>query len=86
MTFTYLHKNCINLASGGVGDTFMQDGDTFVLQDERLLKLGVIFSWKQLKGSPYSEDMGTWSDALALAMGPTARAHLDKQNADRRHG
>jgi hypothetical protein len=67
-TFSYLTKNCVNLFSGGVGDRFAQDGDTFVLE-ERLLKLGMVFQWKMSKGSPYAEDMGTWSDALAMAFG-----------------
>ena len=53
---------------GGYGDTFMSDGDTFVL-GERLLKLGMIWQWKANKGSPYAEDMGTYSDALVTAMG-----------------
>jgi hypothetical protein len=67
-TFSYLNRNCINLASGGRGDSFMGDGDSFVL-DERLLKLGMIFNWKQQKGSPYAEDMGTYSDALQVEIG-----------------
>lgn len=66
-TFAYLNKNCINLASGGTGDAFQQDNDSFVL-DERLLKLGMIFQWKANKGSPYSEDMGSYGDALMMAM------------------
>jgi hypothetical protein len=68
--FSYLDKNCIALAppNTGYGDTFLNDADTFRL-DERLLKLGMIFDWKQAKGSPYAEDMGTWSDAMAIAMG-----------------
>ena len=66
-TFAYLGKNCVTLASGGVSDTFTADGDSFVL-DERLLKLGMIFQWKANKGSPYSEDMGSYGDALMMAM------------------
>lgn len=68
VTFPYLTKNCISLASGGVGNHFMADNDTYLL-DERLLKLGMIWQWKANKGSPYAEDMGTWSDALAMAFG-----------------
>ena len=67
-TFVYLDKNCIALSPGGVGPAFMNDEDTFLL-DERLLKLGMIWQWKAKKGSPYAEDMGTFSDALAIAMG-----------------
>jgi hypothetical protein len=67
-TYGYLSKNCIVLFSGGVGDHFVQDGDSFLLE-ERLLKLGMIFQWKMNKGSPYSEDLGTWTDALSMAFG-----------------
>jgi len=66
--FLYLNKDCVALSSGGHGDAFLNDADRFRL-DERLLKLGMIFDWKQNKGSPYAEDMGTWSDAMAIAMG-----------------
>jgi len=66
--FSYLDKNCVALDGGGYANTFLNDDDVFRL-DERILKLGMIFDWKQSKGSPYAEDMGTWSDAMALAMG-----------------
>jgi hypothetical protein len=61
--FAYLHKNCVTLASGGIGDSFQADGDSFAL-DERLLKLGMIWQWKANKGAAYAEDMGTYGDAL----------------------
>jgi hypothetical protein len=62
-SFTYLDKNAVALAAGGNGDSFLADGDTFRL-NERLLKLGMIVEWKQHKGSPYAEDMGTYVDTL----------------------
>jgi hypothetical protein len=65
---TYLDKNCIALNSGGVGDNFMSDNDSFLL-DERVLKLGMIWQWKANKGSPYAEDMGTYETALASVAG-----------------
>jgi hypothetical protein len=67
-TFSYLDKNCIALASGGVSDSFLADGDSFAL-DERVLKLGMVWQWKAQKGAPYAEDMGTYGDALTMAMG-----------------
>jgi len=66
--FAYLTKNCIALSGGGFGETFLTDNDSFTL-DERLLKLGMIWQWKAYKGSPYTEDMGSYGDALVLAMG-----------------
>ena len=67
-TFVYISRNAVALASGGFGDSFMADGDQFVL-DERLLKLGMIWQWRAHKGSPYAEDMGTYADALMNEMG-----------------
>jgi hypothetical protein len=67
-TFSYLDKNCIALASGGVADSFQADGDSFLI-DERCLKLGMIWQWKAQKGTAYAEDMGTYGDALTIAMG-----------------
>lgn len=73
--FVYLDKNCVKLNAGGVGQAFVNDADEFVL-DERLLKLGMIWQWKAKKGSPYAEDMGTYGDALTLAMGKDAPAPI----------
>jgi hypothetical protein len=73
--FIYLMKDCVNLSAGGSGDVFMSDTDTFKL-DERLLKLGMVFQWKANKGSPYAEDMGTYSDALAVASGADTPAPI----------
>ena len=73
--FSYLDKNCIDLASGGRGDVFQSDLDVFTL-DERLLKLGMIVQWKAHKGSPYAEDMGTYGDALAAVMGRDSPAPI----------
>ena len=66
--FVYLDKNCINLAAGGVSDVFMNDNDSYRL-NERLLKLGIIWQWKAQKGSPYAEDIGTYEDALGIESG-----------------
>jgi len=66
--FAYLDKNCVALNSGGFGDEFLNDLDSFAL-DERVLKLGMVWQWKAQKGSAYAEDMGTYGDALTYAMG-----------------
>ncbi len=75
ITFGYLDRNCIDLASGGRGDVFMADNDSFTL-DERVLKLGMIVQWKAQKGSPYAEDMGTYGDALSNVMGRDSPAPI----------
>lgn len=67
--FGYLGKNCVLINGGnGYGDSFIDDTNTFRL-DERLLKLGMIWQWKANKGSPYAEDLGTFNDTMAIAMG-----------------
>ena len=66
--FSYLNKNCVALSGGGFGDVFINDLDRFVL-DERVLKLGMIMQWKANKGASYAEDMGTYGDAIGMAMG-----------------
>lgn len=68
VTFAYLDKNCVKLNGGGYGDLFMNDADEFRIP-ERVLKLGMIWQWKANKGSPYAEDMGTYSDALVNIAG-----------------
>lgn len=73
--FAYLDKNCVNLASGGVGETFAADGDSFRL-DERVFKLGMIWQWKANKGSPYAEDMATYGDALSSVEGRDSPAPI----------
>lgn len=71
--FVYLDKNCIKLSPAPpVGSpyspVFMNDDDTLRVH-ERLLKLGMIWQWKANKGSPYAEDLGTFGDAMQMAMG-----------------
>ena len=73
--YPYLISNCVALNSGGVGDSFTNDADRFLL-DERLLKLGMIWQWKASKGSPYNEDLGTFGDALTIAMGHDSPAPI----------
>jgi len=75
INFAYLQKNCISLASGGLGDSFMGDNDSFLL-DERVLKLGMIWQWKAQKGASYAEDLGTYGDALGYAMGHDSPAPI----------
>jgi hypothetical protein len=87
--FTYLDKNCIFVGPPptllaamplaptppAVGDAFTADDNSYRLS-ERLLKLGMIWQWKADKGSPYAEDMGTYSDALASESGADTPAPI----------
>jgi hypothetical protein len=73
--FAYLDSHCISFASGGTGTEFQADGDSFML-DERLLKLGMIWEWKSRKGGTYAEDVATFGDAMAKAMGADGPAPI----------
>jgi hypothetical protein len=73
--FSYLQKNTINLSSGGVGDHFVADADTYRLP-ERLLRLGMIWQWCANKGSPYAEALATYEDAMGRAMGSDSPAPI----------
>jgi hypothetical protein len=66
--FYYLHSNPVKLASGGYGNQFMNDADTFPLS-ERLLKLAMIWQWKCNKGATYAEDLANYEDALTKVAG-----------------
>lgn len=75
VSFVYLDKNCVTLNSGGYGTEFINDADEYRI-DERILRLGMIWQWKANKGSPYAEDMGTYSDALVNVAGADAPAPI----------
>lgn len=61
--FYYISNQFIT-GAGGDDSTFMADADTFLLP-ERLLRLGIIWQWRESKGLPYAEDMNTFEEALA---------------------
>ena len=50
--FYYLTNKIVADEDGLTKASFTNDGDVFRL-DERLLRLGVIWRWKQLKGLPF---------------------------------
>jgi hypothetical protein len=51
-------------ASGTNKAAFDTDTDTFRI-DERLLKLGIIWRWREMKGLPYAENLADYERALA---------------------
>ena len=73
--YPYLDKNCVALSSGGSSDAFLNDADSFRL-DERVLKLGMIWEWKKSKGASYAEDLSTYGDALGMVMGHDSPAPI----------
>jgi hypothetical protein len=61
--FFYLTNLIVLDALDQFKTSFTSDDDAFVL-DGRLLRLGIIWMWKQLKGFPFEEDLQTYEDAL----------------------
>lgn len=53
----------LDAGSSPVGE-FTNDTDTFRL-DDQLLKLGIIWQWREMKGLPYAEDLQNYEMLLA---------------------
>lgn len=62
--YFYQSNLIVSPESGSNKTTFTADTDTFRL-DEQLLKLGVIWQWRENKGLPYAEDMQNYEILLA---------------------
>lgn len=62
--FPYIRNTIGNDAEGKPIAKFSNDNDTSVFS-ERLLKLGLMWRWRHLKGLAYAEDMRTFEIALA---------------------
>ena len=54
--YFYQSNLYVDPAAGANTNVFATDTDNFRL-DERLLKLGIIYRWKQAKGQPYAQEM-----------------------------
>ncbi len=65
--YYYLSDLIVSPAAGNDTASFVADTDTFRL-NERLLKLCVIWQWKEAKGLEYAEDMDNFQIALARAI------------------
>jgi hypothetical protein len=57
--YFYTSNLIVSPNTGSNKTEFTADDDTFRL-DERLLKLGTIWQWRENKGLPYAEDMATF--------------------------
>lgn len=67
VTYWYQSDLTVQPSSGSNKTAFDADTDTFRL-DERLLKLGIIWKWREMKGLPYAEDMATYERLLSKLM------------------
>ena len=61
--FYYLSNKIVTDEDGETKATFTADGDTFRL-DERLLRLAIIWRWKQMKGLPFEVSAAEFAQAL----------------------
>lgn len=59
--YFYQSNLIVDPAAGADTTTFTADTDSFIL-DERLLKLGIIWRWKEQKGQPYDEWMADYEE------------------------
>jgi hypothetical protein len=66
--FEWISKNwCVNVAGTPKYSSWTNDDDTGLL-DERVMALGVIWRWKQIKGFEYAEDFAKYERAVADLM------------------
>lgn len=72
--FYYISNVIVNAT--GVGQTaFLSDTDTFVLP-ERLLTLGLIWRWRAMKRTEYSEDLQNFEIALSEEINRDKGSHV----------
>lgn len=64
VNFPYISTYWARAEDGTPKDEFTADNDTFFLGD-RLLTLGLIWRWKEMKGLEYAEDMQNYETALS---------------------
>lgn len=64
VTFMYVKNVFAKSAASVEQDCFKADDDEFLLPD-RLLRLGLIWQWRESKGLPYAEDMMTYEEVMA---------------------
>jgi hypothetical protein len=62
--YWYQSNLIVKPSSGANKAEFDNDTDTFRI-DERLLKLALIWKWREMKGLPYAENMADYERALA---------------------
>ena len=80
--FFYQSNLVVAPASGSNKTSFTLDTDTFRLS-ERLLKLGVIYRWKQIKGLAYAEELSDFEDLKEKLIARDKGATMLAQGAGR---
>lgn len=80
--YWYVSRNKCADAGGTPKETFTADDDTFRL-DDRVLELVFIWTWRQMKGLDYSEDLATAETALGRAISDDRGARIVTQQRRR---
>lgn len=65
--FFYISSNIVKGSDGSRKPEFTDDSDSFVL-NERLLKLAIIYLWKQLKGLDFAAELADFEQAVDRQM------------------
>lgn len=66
--FEYVSKYWLTDTSGVTGRSEFAADDDVVLLDDQIIKLGLIWRWKQVKGFEYAEDFNKYERAVMDAM------------------
>lgn len=67
MAFEYISKNWCQSSAGSGQDQWLADTDTGIL-DETIMKLGVVWRFKQKKGLPFQADYDKWDSRARQAL------------------
>jgi hypothetical protein len=68
LAFPYMSKNFVRSNTGTAKAAFTADTDTTVFP-ERVIRLGIIWRWKEARGLAYAEDLETYERAKEKAAG-----------------
>lgn len=71
IAFEYISKNWCQSSGGTAQSAWAADTDTAII-DEELIRLGVVWRFKQAKGLEYAEDFRSYEEALKDMFGPDA--------------
>lgn len=67
--FEYITQNWVLAADGSRKARFTLDDDTVLLPSEDLVKLGIIWKWRRLKGFDYAQEYETWRQHCQIMAG-----------------
>ena len=81
--YPYISKNYARSEAGAAQDAFLKDDDTFVI-DERLLTLGLIWRWREMKRLDSGGEQASFEKAFGEAAARDKGAQVIRSRAQRR--